>query len=216
MKTTRTRMGILAALASVVCVVGSCQLYAQSTAASSATAKWNLLVDRVSPGDTNIEPAFQAAIYENLVEQLVKTKRFNQVFRSGDRKASEASDLLILKTTVQEFNPGSETRRAVTTFAGATKLRVNNQLCTKDGGVIFESLVDGNVRFVGGNLRATQNLARHVAKQLKNATLPNSSSEKRNEPSSSAAAVQATHIWQSPDLENLPDGSATAAMELEK
>jgi len=218
-KVSRTRLGMLIALASVLYFVGPCRLIAQLDVQTSTTDKvsgsssWNVLVDRISPGETNIDPAFQAAIYENLIEELAKTKRFNQVFREGDHKAKEASDVLILKTTVEKYKPGSETRRAVTTFTGATKLRVDSQLCTKDGQVIFQGEVDGNVRFLGGNLRATHNLARHVAAKLKQATLPNANAQKTSQPSSRGAAAQAAHIWKNSDvLENLP-GSATAAME---
>jgi hypothetical protein len=119
----------------------------------------------------NIEPAFRIAIYENLLVELAKTKQFKQVFRSGDRNAS-GPEILILKTTVQKYTPGSETRRAVTTVSGATKLNVRSQLCTRDGQVVVERVVDGNVRFFGGNLRATHNLARNVAQALEKSDLP--------------------------------------------
>ena len=132
---------------------------------------WSVQVDRVDPGDVNIEPAFRVAIYENLLEELAKTKQFKQVFRSGDRNAG-GPDLLILKTTVQKYTPGSETRRAVTTVSGATKLNVRSQLCTREGQVVLERVVDGNVRFFGGNLRATHNLAHHVAETIKKSDLP--------------------------------------------
>ena len=128
-------------------------------------------VDKVDPGNVNIEPAFRVAIYENLLDELAKTKQFQQVFRSGDRNAS-GPDLLILKTTVQKYTPGSETRRAVTTVSGATKLNVRSQLCTRDGHVIVERVVEGDVRFFGGNLRATHNLARNVAETIKKSDLP--------------------------------------------
>lgn len=205
------------ALASLLYVIGPCALSAESAAQASATPKWNVLVDRINPGETSIDPAFQIAIYENLVEELAKTKRFNQVFRSGDRKAGEASDLLILKSVVQNYKAGSETRRAVTTFSGATKLRVDSQLCTKDGQVIFQSAVEGKVRFFGGNLRATHNLARHVAVKLKNATLPNAPSGNISQPSSPDAAVQAVGMWTNLEvMRNPEDGSATAAAESAK
>ena len=180
MKTSRTNAGLLTAIASVLYFIGPCALSAAPAKQASTATKWNVLVDRINPGETNIDPAFQQAIYENLIEELGKTTRFNQIFRSGDRKANEAPELLILKTEVQKYQAGSETRRAVTTFTGATKLRVDSKLCTKEGQVVFQSQIDGNVRFLGGNLRATHNLARHVAKKLKDATLPNVSSETRD------------------------------------
>ena len=194
MKTSRTKLGITITVASVLWVIGTCALSAQSTAQAPTTTKWNVLVEKISPGETNIDPAFQEAIYENMIEELGKTRRFNQVFRSGDRKAKEVPDVLILKTEVENYKPGSETRRAVTTFGGATKLKVNSQLCTQDGQVVFQSLVDGNVRFLGGNLRATHNLARHVANELKQASLPNAKPENTSRSSSRDVVAQSTHM----------------------
>jgi len=132
---------------------------------------WSVQIDQVSPGAVNIEPAFRVAIYENLVDALTKTKQFKEVLRSGDRNEASLPDLLILKTTVEAYTPGSERRRAVTTFSGATKLQVRSQLCTRDGKVVLETLVEGNVRFFGSNLRATHNLARNVADTIQH-TLP--------------------------------------------
>ncbi|SRR5258706_2310266 len=138
----------------------------------SDVAQWSVEVNQVDPGDVNLDPAFRVAIFENLLNELAKTKQFKQVLRSGDRNAVGAGDLLILRTTVQKYTPGSETKRAVTTVSGATKLKVQSQLCTRDGRVVLERSVDGNVRFFGGNLRATYNLARNVAHAIKQATLP--------------------------------------------
>jgi len=132
---------------------------------------WSVQIDLVSPGAVNIEPAFRVAIYENLVDALTKTKQFKEVLRSGDRNEASLPDLLILKTTVEAYTPGSERRRAVTTFSGATKVQVRSQLCTRDGKVVLETLVEGNVRFFGSNLRATHNLARNVAHTIQH-TLP--------------------------------------------
>jgi hypothetical protein len=56
--------------------------------------------------------------------------------------------------------------------SGATKLKVLSQLCTRDGQVVLERSIDGNVRFFGGNLRATHNLAHNAAKAIKQSTLP--------------------------------------------
>lgn len=144
-----------------------------STSAKNGGAQpWSVQVDKVDPGDVGLEPSFGAAIYENLLEELAKTDQFKQLFRSGDRKAIDVPDLLILKTTVQKYTPGSETRRAVTTVAGATKLNVRIQLVTREGHLVLEHVVEGDVRFIGGNLRATHNLAHNVAVTLKRSTLP--------------------------------------------
>jgi hypothetical protein len=180
MKTNRRVSSILLAVVIVtLAVTHPPQLPAQTAATkssdgriSSGAAQWSVQVDRVNPGDVNLASSFQIAIYENLLDELNKTKRFKQVFRDGDRSASDTSDLLILKTAVQKYTPGSETRRAVTTVSGATKLTVRSQLCTPDGRIVVERTVDGNVRFLGSNLRATHNLARNVAKAIKQSSLP--------------------------------------------
>ncbi|MGC1414678.1 MAG: hypothetical protein WA817_05315 [Candidatus Acidiferrum sp.] len=138
---------------------------------TSANTRWSVQVIQIDHGDVNLEPSFQIAIYENLLDELGKTKRFRHVFRDGDRSAGNVSNLLILKTTVKQYTPGSETRRAVTTVSGATKLSVRSQLCTRDGHIVLEDTVHGNVRFLGSNLRATHNLAHNMAKTIKQASL---------------------------------------------
>jgi hypothetical protein len=175
----RVSLFVLAVVTVTVALAHPLQLPAQTAAAkpsasgkSANIAPWSVQVDKVDAGDVNLEPAFQIAIYESLLDELSKTKRFKQVLRDGDRSAIDVSDLLILKTTVQKYTPGNETRRAVTTVSGATKLTVSSQLCTRDGQVVLEHTVNGNVRFMGSNLRATHNLARNVAKTIQQSSLP--------------------------------------------
>ncbi len=134
--------------------------------------QWSVEIDKVDPGEIDLDPSFGAAIYENLLEELAKAKQFKQVFRSGDRNANDVPSLLVLKTTVQKYTPGSETKRAVTTVTGATKLNVRIQLFTREGHLMLEHVVEGNVRFIGNNLRATHNLAHNVAATLKRSPLP--------------------------------------------
>jgi hypothetical protein len=177
-KTSKRVSWILLAMAIVTIIFAPPRLSAQTATAKSSSGngasgavEWSVQVDKVSRGDVDIEPAFRVAIYENLVDELGKTKRFQQVFRDSDRTTSAVPNLLILKTTVQKYTAGSETRRAVTTVSGATKLTVRSQLCTRDGGIVLDRTVDGNVRFMGSNLRATHNLARNVAKTIKQSSL---------------------------------------------
>jgi hypothetical protein len=150
----------------------SAQTQAEKASASSSAAQWSVQVDKVDAGDVDLASSFQFAIYESLLAEVSKTRRFKQVFREGASNAAEVSDLLILKTTIQKYAPGSETKRAVTTVGGATKLTVRTQLCTRDSKVVLERIVNGNVRFVGSNLRATHNLARNVAKTITQSSLP--------------------------------------------
>jgi hypothetical protein len=178
MKTNRKRSALLMTALVVTVVVGSTHdLRAQSAPdkKNSKATQWSVQVDKVDPGDVELASAFQIAIYENLLHEMNKTSRFKQVFRSGDRDASAAANLLILKTAIQKYSAGSETKRAVTTVTGATKLNVRTQLCTRDGKVILERVINGNVRFFGSNLRATHNLARNIAKEIKQSPLPDPS-----------------------------------------
>jgi hypothetical protein len=137
-----------------------------SGASGGSGTQWSVQVERIDPGQLDLAHSFQVAIYENLLEELNKTKRFKYVLRDGDSKASEIPDLLILKTMVVKYTAGSETQRAVTTVSGATKLTVRSQLVTHEGRIVLESAVNGNVRFFGSNLRATHNLARNIAKMI--------------------------------------------------
>ncbi len=176
MKTIRRGSSIIyVAAIAVVMVALAALLAAQAVPAKSSdtssgpATQWSVQVDRVNAGDQELAYSFQVAIYENLLEELNKTKQFKQVFRDGDRNASGVPNLLVLQTTVEKYTPGSETRRAVTTVSGATKLLVRTQLLTRDGKIVLERRVNGNVRFFGSNLRATHNLARNIAKAIKQA-----------------------------------------------
>jgi len=140
---------------------------AKSSAAGNGSTQWSVQVDRVDPGDLDLAYSFQFAIYENLLEELHKTKLFNQVYREGDRKARELPNLLLLTTTVEKYTPGSETRRAVTTVSGSTKLTVRCRLLTREGKVVLERTVNAEVRFFGSNLKVTHGLARNIAKTIK-------------------------------------------------
>jgi hypothetical protein len=174
MKTSKCNLSIacVIALAAIILALPG-QLPGQTAAAKSSAGnetsatRWSVQVDQVDPGNVDLAYSFQVAIYENLVDELNKTKQFQQVFRDGDLKASEVPNLLVLKTTVEKYTTGSETRRAVTTVSGATKLTVRSQLLTREGRVVLERTVNGDVRFFGSNLRATQNLARNIAKTIK-------------------------------------------------
>jgi hypothetical protein len=177
MKTSKFGLSIafVTALVAVILALPG-MLPGQTAAAKSSSgdgtsaARWSVQVDQVDPGNLDLAYSFQIAIYENLVEELKKTKQFPQVFRDGDLKASEVPNLLVLKTTVEQYTRGSETQCAVTTGSGATRLTVRSQLLTPEGKVVLERTVNGNVRFFGSNLRATQNLARNIAKTIKHSS----------------------------------------------
>ena len=166
MKTSRRALFVMTTVLLTLAIAQPARLSAESA------AQWTVQVSRVDPGAVGLTPSFQVAIYENLLQELSKTRRFKGVLRDGDQKAANAPDLLLLKTVVEKYTAGSETRRAVTTVTGATKLTVHTQLSTPDGKIILERTVHGNVRFMGSNLRATHNLARNIAKTIKKSSLP--------------------------------------------
>ena len=158
----------------VVLIVSTLQMRAatkSSDANDTSSSQWSVQVDEVDPGEVSIEPAFRVAIYENLLHEVAKAKTFQEVFRSGDRDADSVAKLLILKIRVEKYTPGSETRRAVTTISGATRVTVRSQLCTRQGQIVWERVVGANVRFIGGNLRVTNNLARNVVREMKSPRL---------------------------------------------
>jgi hypothetical protein len=171
-----------------IAVAFSGRLTAETAAAKSfdgssgSGIQWSVQVERIDPGTLDLAHSFQVAIYEDLLEELNKTKRFKYVVREGDSKASEIPDLLILKTMVVKYTPGSETRRAVTTVSGATKLAVRSQLVTREGKIVLERTVNGNVRFFGSNLRATHNLVRNIAKAIKQSNVAVQASYRDGQP----------------------------------
>jgi hypothetical protein len=173
MKTSKCSLLVACGIVLVAIVLAFPSVLPGQTAASkssggnSASTRWSVQIDRVDPGNRDLAYSFQVAIYENLVKELKRTKQFQQVFRDGDVRAGKFPNLLVLKTTAEKYRPGSETRRAVTTVSGATKLTVRSQLLTREGKVVFERIVNGDARFFGSNLRATHNLAHNIAKTIK-------------------------------------------------
>lgn len=170
---------VIAVAIMTIAVAHPPQLSAQTATAelsaaskNSHTPQWSVQVKMIDPGEVNISASFQIGIYERLLDELSKTKRFKQVLRDGERSSSDVPDLLILKTSVEKYTAGSETQRAATTVSGATKLTVHSQLCTRDGQILFDRTIHGEVRFMGSNMRATHNLARNVAKTIKQSPLP--------------------------------------------
>jgi len=188
MKTSKPNSWIFVAASVLIAVAFSGRLAGQTTGvessggSSGSHTQLSVQVERIDPAQLGLAHSFRVAIYENLLEELNKTKQFKYVLREGDRKASEIPDLLILKTMVVKYTPGSETQRAVTTVSGATKLTVRSQLLTREGKIVLESTVNGNVRFFGSNLRVTHNLARNIAKTIKQSAWPESERVARYSP----------------------------------
>jgi hypothetical protein len=158
---------------------------------NGGSQQWSLRIDKVDTGDVSLDPSLES-LHTNLFRELAKTKRFKEVLLSGDRNAREVPDLLILKMTVQEYQPGSETGRATlddagmmgvvaegflrlcgsSAVSGVNKLKARIQLYTREGRLVLDNVVEGDVGFTGDNSRAAHNLAHNVAVTLKRSTLP--------------------------------------------
>jgi hypothetical protein len=121
-------------------------------------------IDRIVPPEGLLIPEdTRVSMYENVILQLIKTKKFQHVYRSGDREAADALDLVILDLIPETFKPGSQKEREVITVAGATSIKVKVRFTSREGKVLLEKDVVGKVRFYGENLRATFDLAKKVA-----------------------------------------------------
>jgi hypothetical protein len=130
----------------------------------SATA---VQIEPVDAGDVSIPAEFRGAIYEFLVMRVRESGKFQQVFRSGDRAALTVPDLITLHTTVESFKQGNQMERELTTVLGATTVDVTTSATDREGHVLMTGRLKGKVRFFGENLGATNDLAKHIAKRLK-------------------------------------------------
>jgi hypothetical protein len=124
-------------------------------------------IQNVRSVEITLPPEFQVALYEYMVEEVKKTGKFERVYRDGEKGAENEKDLMTLRSLVTGFSEGSARARQVTTVAGATKIKVRVQVSNRDGQMIIDRDVEGNVRFFGENLRATYNFAKGVAKLIK-------------------------------------------------
>jgi hypothetical protein len=133
---------------------------AKSTQKFSASS---IQIEPTDPGDVPIPPEFRIAIYENLITQIEKTGKFQHVYRSGDKDAASVPDLVTLHTTAQAFTKGSQKKREVTTVTGSTSMILNVHITDHTGRTIVNRDVNGKVRFMGENLRATFDFSKKVA-----------------------------------------------------
>ena len=142
-------------------------LMAQPSSGDSKSAKKfsasSIQIEPTDPGDVPMPPEFRMAIYENLIAQIEKTGKFQHVYRSGDKDAASAPDLVTLHTTARSFTKGSQRKREVTTVTGSTALTLNVHITDHAGQPIVDRDVQGKVRFLGENLRATYDFSKKVA-----------------------------------------------------
>jgi hypothetical protein len=124
-------------------------------------------IDVVNVGDVSIPAEFRYAIYERLIEQVRGSGIFKTVYRSGDKAAANVPDLVTLKTSVDAFQEGSQTKRELApVVVGSTKVDVTAQVIDKDGKTVLDQKLTGKVRIFGENLGATNDLAKRITKLL--------------------------------------------------
>ncbi len=126
-----------------------------------------ILIEPIEAGDIVIPGEFRYAIYERLIERVKADGEFKQVLRSGDRTAQSIPDLVVLHTKISRFKQGSQTQRELTTVTGGTRVDVTATVERKSGGVLLNNDITGRVRFFGENLGVTNDLAKRIAKVLK-------------------------------------------------
>jgi hypothetical protein len=162
MNTKRTTCLSSLALVAVALFFGASSGSAQQTVQPKLKAS-SIQILMVESNEVTLPLPFQLALYENMIEQVEKTKKFQHVYRDGDHAAADAPDLVVLHSNVYGFKQGSEEKRQVLTVAGATQIKVHCQFADKSGKSELEQDITGNVRFIGGNLRATLDFGKKVA-----------------------------------------------------
>jgi len=124
----------------------------------------SIQIEPTDAGDVPVPPEFRMAVYENLITQIKKTGKFQHVYRSGDKDAASAPDLVTLHTVAKSFTKGSQKKREVTTVSGSTSLILAVHITDHAGQTLVDRDVQGKVRFMGENLRATYDFSKKVAK----------------------------------------------------
>ncbi|HXX43509.1 MAG TPA: hypothetical protein VEJ38_02185 [Candidatus Acidoferrales bacterium] len=156
---------------------------AQAAQASTATPPTPmhasaLQVLQIQAEDVKLPAEFQMAMYEHVMEEVGKTRRFEHLYRDGDRDAASAPDLVTLRCTATGFKQGSAEKRQVTTVTGKTSIKVHLLFTDKNGQKLFENDVEGKVQFLGENLRATFDFGKKVAAVVRQDFTPAKSAKK--------------------------------------
>jgi hypothetical protein len=153
------------AILCLAAVAAACAACPSSAGAQPVKTKASAIqVEMIHSDEIKLPAEFQISLYENLVRRLEKQGGFEHVYRDGDRRAADATDLVVLHSTVRGFKAGSERARRVTTVAGATSVTIHCEFKNTDGKVLLEKDVNGKVWFFGGNLRATYDFAKKTAR----------------------------------------------------
>ncbi len=111
-----------------------------------------------------IPPAFVAAVFEDLIQQLTQSGLFAHVWREGDVRTTP--DTLVLHSDLESWKKGSACQRGLVPFTGATLIKTRITLANASGRTVFQSEVDGSKRTKGESLDVAKSLAKHVRKAV--------------------------------------------------
>ena len=127
---------------------------------SNASAR-SVQVEPVQAEEGQLPPDFSMAVYEDVLSQLAKSGKFQQVYRSGDKRAKDASNLLVLRMTLLNFEHGNQTEDAITIVKRATKIQVLVRPLPRERKAVFERDVQGTAfrRESGGDKRAGEKIS---------------------------------------------------------
>jgi hypothetical protein len=158
----KTLLGLFLMLAAAAVV------FAQKPAAPAEKLHASAIkIELTDVGDISIPAEFRYAIYERLIAQVRDSRLFGKVYRSGDKAADSVPDLVVLHTSLEAFDEGSQMKRELVPVAmGSTKVDVTAQVTSKDGKTLLNEKVAGKVRIFGENLGATNDLAKRITKLL--------------------------------------------------
>lgn len=127
----------------------------------------NIQVMRPISEEVTLPDDFRMAIYEKVVDDLVKSERFQHVYRDGETVSPDVKDLVRFDIIVWGFKEGSARMRQVTTVMGATKINVRVRATDASGKELMDRNAEGDVHFFGENLHATDILAAGIARLVK-------------------------------------------------
>jgi hypothetical protein len=165
--------------------------FVSSRAVSSFTPARKLALSQLQNGATVVRRLARIALSVGLLSSSALAQSTGQATGSVQGVVSTIGTNG-MHAVVPAAKVSLETRRAVTTVSGATKLNGRIQLLTPEGRQVLEHVVAGNVRFIGSNLRATHNLAHSVAATLKRSTLPQTAGVVPEQETGKVSAFQIT------------------------
>jgi hypothetical protein len=151
----------------LACCIALAQAVAGAEDKSPRLSNTHIQIEPLEAGSVDIPPEFLFTGYERVIERVRHDGEFQKVFRSGDRGAKDIPDLVILRTKVSRFKEGNQLLRELLDLFGWTSLDVTATIQGRDGSVLLTQDLAGRVHFFGENLGVTNDLAKHIAKLLR-------------------------------------------------